>query len=99
MKIFDYECKTTFWDDFSLADTSGKKAVIGTYRRVFDEWKSNAVYLTELVMVLNHKIWQHYEDNNDTLARLYDELWREADAYAVDHLTGADLRYYLQTID
>ena len=55
-----YKLQSTFWMDFSLADTFGIKAVKGTYRQAFDEWKGNHIYLTELVLVLNWKIWQHY---------------------------------------
>ena len=57
MKLLDYECKTTLWMDFSIADRFGIAAVRDTFRRAFREWKGNTVYLTELVMVLNHKIW------------------------------------------
>ncbi len=52
---------TTFWQDFTIADKFGKDAVLDTYRRAFEEWKGDYRYLTELVMVLNHKIWEHYE--------------------------------------
>ena len=53
-----YQPKTTFWMDFSIADKFGIAAIKDTYNRAFKEWKNNHVYLTELVMVLNHKIWQ-----------------------------------------
>ena len=53
--------KTTFWMDFSIADRFGKSAVKDTYKTAFESWKDNYKYLTELVMVLNHKIWEHYE--------------------------------------
>ena len=98
MKLADYECKTTFWMDFSIADAFGELAVSDTYKRAFRDWKEDVVYLTELVMVLNHKIWQHYGHNN-RLAGLYDTLWRQADEYAVTHLKDDDLRYFLDTTD
>ena len=53
----DYEMKTTFWSDFSIADAFGAGAVTDTYDRAFAEWKADPVYLTELAMTLNHKIW------------------------------------------
>lgn len=55
---YGYQPKTTFWMDFSIADKFGIAAIKDTYDRAFKEWKTNHVYLTELVMVLNHKIWQ-----------------------------------------
>lgn len=98
MKLFDYECKTTFWGDFSIADRFGYDAILDTFRRAFQEWRTDAAYLTELVMVLNHKIWYWYE-RNESIAELYDYLWRIADEYAVNHLTGDDLDYYYRTTD
>ena len=98
MQIFGYETKTTFWDDFTIAETFGVAAVKDTYKRAFNEWKSNVVYLTELVMVLNWKIWYHYQ-NDDAMAKVYDALWREADEYAMDNLKDEDLAYFIRTTD
>lgn len=98
LQNFGYEMKTTFWDDFSIADHFGIDAIKETYKRAFEEWKSDVVYLTELVMVLNWKIWYFY-GRNDTLGKLYDSLWREADAWAVENLKDDDLSYFLRTTD
>ena len=56
-----YKPMTTFWQDFSIADAFGVAAVEDTFKRAFNEWKGNYRYLTELVMILNHKIAQWYE--------------------------------------
>ena len=93
-----YEPKTTFWDDFGIADRFGVNAIKDTYKRAFNEWKDNYIYLTELVMVLNHKIWQWYE-KNDKFAELYNDLWKEADEYAVNNLKGKELDYFYSTTD
>lgn len=93
-----YEPKTTFWQDFSIADRFGPNAVKDTFNRAFEEWKSDHVYLTELVLVLNHKIWQHY-GHNDDLARLYNDFWTEADRYACENLTGEELSYFYNVTD
>ena len=53
-----YHPLTTFWQDFSIADSFGMDAVKDTYQRAFSEWRTDYTYLTELVMVLNWKIWQ-----------------------------------------
>lgn len=94
-----YVPKTTFWMDFSIADKFGKGAVMDTYQRAFEGWKNDPVYLTELVMVLNWKLWEHHDAGNTTLAETYDKLWSEADEYAMDNLTGEDLSYFLSTTD
>ena len=93
-----YEIKTTFWEDFSIADKLGVGAIRDTYNRAFEEWKNNYVYLTELVLVLNHKIWQLYESNED-VAREYDKLWRKCCQHIEDNFTGEDLAYYYEVID
>lgn len=93
-----YKPKTTFYEDFSIADIFGIGAVKDTYKNAFEGWKDDYEYLTELVMALNWKIWEHYKDN-EPLARVYDELWRKAHAYAVDNLKDEELTYYLRTID
>lgn len=92
------EFTTTFWQDFSIADIFGKSAVQDTFNRAFKEWKKDYRYLTDLVIVLNHKIWQWYEKNDD-LARLYNDLWEKAANYAENHLKGAELIYYYHTTD
>ena len=40
------ELKTTFWQDFSIADRFGSKAIKDTYKRAFDGWKNNTEYVT-----------------------------------------------------
>ena len=89
MRVYGYETKTTFWQDFSIADRFGIAAVKDTYKRAFEGWKDNVVYLTELVMVLNWKIWQHYE-TNEPLAKVYNDLWGEADMWACENLQGEE---------
>lgn len=76
MEEIGYDSVTTFWDDFSIADKYGIAGVKDTYKRAFSEWKGNYKFFTELTLVLNHKIWQHYEGDR-ALAALYDRLWRE----------------------
>ena len=94
-----YECITTFGNDFDIAEQcGGVSAIKDTFNRAFNEWKSDYKFLTELVMVLNHKIFMWYE-KNETIARVYDELWRKADEYAMDNLKDKELSYFLQTTD
>lgn len=93
-----YKPKTTFWEDFYIAECFGTKAIKDTFNRAFEEWKADYVYLTELVMVLNHKIWRYY-GRNDEYARLYDYLWKRADNYAVNNLKDDELRYFLRVTD
>lgn len=93
-----YKPITTFYEDFSIADRFGISAIKDTFKRAFENWKDNYQYLTELVMALNWKIWEHYE-NNEKVARVYSDLWEKADGYAMDNLKGEELRYFLSTTD
>lgn len=94
-----YKPITTFYEDFSIADAFGAKAVRDTYRNGLETAKFMGYKeLTEFVMALNWKIWEHYEDNLP-LARLYDELWRKADLYATENLKGEELEYFYRTTD
>jgi len=93
-----YNLQTTFWDDFSIADMFGTFAIQDTYDRAFNEWKTDVVYLTELTMILNWKIFEWYEKNEE-YAKLYDELWMKTDAYAMKHLKGDDLDYFIKVTD
>lgn len=93
-----YKPMTTFWQDFSIADAFGTSAVSDTFKRAFEEWKDNYKYLTELVMVLNHKIFQWYKKNM-ALAKLYNDAWTIADGYAVNNLQGRELDYFYEVTD
>ena len=97
-EINGYRPMTTFWMDFSIADKFGYKAVQDTYQRAFKNWRTDYKYLTELVMVLNHKAWQH-QDNNPVLCDLYITLYEITDNYAIDNLKGYELRYFFEVTD
>lgn len=95
---FGYEAKTTFWMDFSIADRFGVDGVKDTYKRAMDSWKNDYIYLTELYMVLNHKIWQHYQ-KNEALYDAYMELFDKCGEYAMEHLKGEELSYFYTVTD
>lgn len=98
MRENGYELQTTFWSDFSIADQFGLSAIQDTFNRAFEEWKQNYKFLTELVLVLNHKIWQYYEKHPD-IAKLYNSLWKQADQYAINNLKNHELSYYYEVTD
>ena len=98
MRENGYELQTTFWDDFSIADLFGLSAIQDTFNRAFKEWQEDYKFLTELVMVLNHKIWQYHEKKPE-FAMLYNTLYREADQYAMENLKDEELGYFLDVTD
>ncbi len=97
-KQFNYNFRTSFWMEFSIAENYGVEGIFEHYNLVFDQWKNNLEYLTELVLVLNWKIYQWYQVN-DSLGHTYDALWRKTDSYAMETLKGDDLHYYLSVLD
>lgn len=98
MNVNGYETITTFWRDFSIADAFGLSAIQDTYNRAFNEWKNDYKYLTELVMILNWKMWSHYE-KNEQYAKLYHVLWSETNKYAYGHLNGEEFSYFYRVTD
>ena len=97
--LFGYKQITTFYQDFSIADNFGVEAIKDTFNRAFNEWKSDYKYLTELVMVLNWKMWEHSSGDNDEYVTIYNKLWTEADRYACENLKGEELSYFYKTTD
>lgn len=94
-----YTRKTTFFSDLSIAEWLGVDSVRDTYNNVVKSWLNDKVYFTEFVMSLNWKIWEQNARGNEELARVYDELWKKADALVLDTWKGENLQYYLQTTD
>lgn len=95
----NYKCITRFWEDFAIADRFGLEAVKDTFNRAFNEWKGNYKYLTELVIVLNHRCWMHYNSGRVELSRLYADLYHQAAAYAEDNLKDEEYQYYFSITD
>jgi len=93
-----YEMQTTFWDDFFIADRFGIDAIKDTYKRSFEEWKNNVVYVTELVLVLNWKIWELYQ-KDEAKAMVYEDLFYECQDWCCNNLKGKDLDYFIMATD
>lgn len=92
-----YKPMTTFWQDFSIADKFGNTAIEDTYNKAKSEWKNDYKLWTELCLVLNHKIWQWYERDYQK-AKLYNRLWREADAMTTEW-SDEKQEYYFEMTD
>ena len=97
-QVTGYKPITTYYTDLSIAERFGLDAIKDTYNKVI---KSEIGYkeLTEFVMALNWKIWEHYESGNEELARLYDKLWNLGAEHATKTLKGDELSYYFRTVD
>ena len=95
---FDFHFESTFWEEFSIADGYGPDGIREHYDLVFSQWKDNIKFLTELVLVLNLKLFIWFKVDDD-LGKMYEDLYVDADAYALSSFEGDDLHYYLHTLD
>lgn len=104
-----YEPKTTFWDDFSIADKFGLDAIQDTYKKAMKEWSKDYIYMTELAMVLNWKCWEHYHrsrnelkpfrDDHAQLSKWYSDQYYKMLDWADKHLKKNELVYFYDTLD
>lgn len=98
--ITGYKPITTFYMDFSVAEVGGfERPILDTFMRGMDMWKDVYTYLTELAMVVNWKSWEHHNKGDMRLAEVYAKLYYIARNYALDNLSGEELRYYLEMTD
>lgn len=98
----DYNWQTTIWQDFTIADSFGKKAIQETYNKIKLEWGYNIVFMTELALTTNWKCWDYYEKGNHDLAKLYEDLYYNTRdwVYGEDaNFSDEDLDYYFEQTD
>lgn len=100
MEEVNYESISTFYQDFTIAEFF-KGGLEDTFKRVCKHWIDNYEMFTELIIVLNHKIWEHYNKGNDELSRKYDSMWREAMSIFFEKYEENEevMRYYYQITD
>ena len=98
-ELTGYHPISTFYEDFSIADAFGLDAIKDTYERACKEWKHDYKMITELVMVLNHRCWLHYEHDRIEMSKLYCKLYYELDDFCLNNLKGSELEYYIKTTD
>jgi hypothetical protein len=96
--INGYKLITNLYQEFSKVEQCGLFDVSNFYLDALNKYKDNYKCLTELVMVLNWKHWDHYKYNEE-LAELYAELYYSAHEYACENLKGEELNYYYMTTD
>jgi hypothetical protein len=91
-----YKTQTTYFMDFSIAERFGIAAIRDTYKRAL--LNRDYKMMTELTMVLNHKIWFTYEKQPE-LAKVYDELWRDCDSKCREWFNKDELAYFYTVTD
>lgn len=99
LQVHGYKCITTFWDDFAIADHFGLAAVKDTFNRAFKGWRRDYKYLTELVIVLNHRCWMHYNNGRMEFPKLYADLYHKANDWAGENLEKEEYEYFFNIVD
>lgn len=96
----DWRPTALYWQRFSIAERYGIREINSVYEEIFNESKKDYKLLTELVMVLNHKAWQHSEELMfSTFCDIYTELYNKANQYALDNLKDSELDYFIGVTD
>ena len=92
-----------FWKAFDDAEEAGIDTILVIANILFQRWKDSIKELTEFVMVVNHKSWDHYEKDNDELSEVYTELYYKYYEKAIEYLESKkraeDLSYFIKTLD
>ena len=71
-KAQGHVCKTDAHLQFDNADHIGREAVLETYDRLFNLWKTDSSLIVELKLVLNHRIvfWDEMHRNDRTILNI-----------------------------
>lgn len=99
IKMPERPIPTTFLREFAIAELLGEKEIKKLYEHYHKMYKDNVQYYTEFVVALNWRLWYTYEKWFMNLAKLYDELWWEADLFAQDHFKWKDADYFFKYTD
>lgn len=75
----DYERKTTYTSDFSIAEwcvpVEGMNAIAATLRNALTNWCDSIEFFAEIIIVLNMKAWEHDARGNQEYSQMYYELY------------------------
>ena len=94
-----YTQRTTFWDDFTIAERFGLPAIKDTYKNAFTSWKTDVVFITELVLVLNWKMLYMDERHMTEKSVMYYKCWVELSNWCERHLEAGAYEYFLNVTD
>ena len=69
-----FKFTTNVWEVFTEAETNDDVNIEELYRELFRKWHDDVKMVAELSMCMNWKLWEHYEQKNEQLAELYNDL-------------------------
>ena len=95
--------RETFWKAFDDAEEAGLNTVIMIASILYQRWRDEICELTDFVMVVNHKSWEHHRKGNSALQELYTDLYYEYYEKAINYLESKgrneELSYFIRTLD
>ena len=94
-----YTQRTTFWDDFTIAERFGLSAIKDTYNNAFNSWKTDVVFIVELVLVLNWKMLYMDERHMTEKSVMYYKCWVELSNWCERHLEAGAYEYFINVTD
>ena len=94
-----YTQRTTFWDDFTIAERFGVKAIKDTYKNAFQSWKHDIVFIVELVLVLDWKMLYMEEKHMTEESVMYYKCWVELSNWCERHLEAGAYEYFILVTD
>ena len=74
----DYERKTTFTNDLSIAEWCEcvePGATLDTMKRCLLSWYEDKIYFAELIIATNMKSWEHHSRGNIEWSAFYADLY------------------------
>jgi len=75
----DYERKTTYTSDFSIAEwcvpVEGMSAIASTLRNALTNRRDDVGFFAEIIIVLNLKSWEHATRKNVHYSKMYSDLY------------------------
>lgn len=88
------------WQTFGILEEFGTEKNIQTaFDNLMETFGESKNMLTAMDLVLNWKLWEAYHAGKDGLAQIYDRLWKNVDAHALDVLKDDELRFYVEVTD
>lgn len=90
--------KTNYWNIFTTAESFGSSEIEKTFESNFKVCRNDYLSLSEFLMVLNCKIWQHHTANNRMLTKLYSLMWESVKKYAKLNFEKEEYDYIEQSV-
>ena len=97
-ELTGYKPLTSYYFDFSIAEAYGIEAMEETLDNAIKFWKDDYKVLTELVMVLNWKMFEHNKGSEQMLDFYYKNYIMLSN-YCENNFTKKQLQYYYKTTD